>query len=248
VLVLAPWENDRTSPPRHRGLPDPAALAAFYSGLLGLPVTRQEDDFAVVAAGDTTSGIGFQLAPDFQPPRWPDPAWPQQMHFDVMVDDVEAAGPRVLTLGARRLTAVDSQPAVYRRPSRSSVLPDPAPGLGRADGAIISNGNLYCPATPQPLPGLGPLARDATPEETAAHDHQTAETARYKLGKITASAGARTCGLFVGRTDAQAASTVERPDGRPGPHPQEENSHAPARRSVTNGPPPRDLRSAPIAE
>jgi hypothetical protein len=52
--------------------------------------------------------------------------------------------------------------------------------------AIISNGNLYCPATPRPLLELGPLARDATPEETAAHDHQTAETARYKLGKITA--------------------------------------------------------------
>ena len=32
----------------------------------------------------------------------------------------------------------------------------------------------------------GPLARDATPEETAAHDTQTAELARYKLGKITA--------------------------------------------------------------
>jgi hypothetical protein len=41
--------------------------------------------------------------------------------------------------------------------------------------------------TPRPPPGLGPLARDATPEQTAAHDQQTAETARYKLGKITAS-------------------------------------------------------------
>ena len=57
---------------------------------------------------------------------------------------------------------------------------------GTHAGAIISNGNLYCPATPRPLLELGPLARDATPEETAAHDHQTAETARYKLGKITA--------------------------------------------------------------
>ncbi len=56
---------------------------------------------------------------------------------------------------------------------------------GTHHGAIISNGNLYCPATPRPLLELGPLARDATPEETAAHDCQTAETARYKLGKIT---------------------------------------------------------------
>ncbi|HEY1320120.1 MAG TPA: VOC family protein, partial [Streptosporangiaceae bacterium] len=29
--------------------PDPAALAGFYSELLGLPITWQEDDFAVVA-------------------------------------------------------------------------------------------------------------------------------------------------------------------------------------------------------
>jgi hypothetical protein len=56
---------------------------------------------------------------------------------------------------------------------------------GTHHGAIIANGNLYCPATPRPLLGLGPLARDATPDQTAAHDQQTAETARYKLGKIT---------------------------------------------------------------
>ena len=57
---------------------------------------------------------------------------------------------------------------------------------GTHHGAIIANGNLYCPATPQPLLQLGPLTRDATPEQAGAHDQQTAETARYKLGKITA--------------------------------------------------------------
>jgi hypothetical protein len=58
---------------------------------------------------------------------------------------------------------------------------------GTYAGAVISNGNLYCPATPRPLLELGPLARDATGQQTAAHDHQSAETARYKLGKITTS-------------------------------------------------------------
>ena len=56
---------------------------------------------------------------------------------------------------------------------------------GTHHGAIIANGNLYCPATPRPLLELGPLARDATPDQAAAHDQQTAETARCKLGKIT---------------------------------------------------------------
>jgi hypothetical protein len=56
---------------------------------------------------------------------------------------------------------------------------------GTHEGAIISNGNLYCPKTPRPLLELGPLARDATREQAAAHDARTAELARYKLGRIT---------------------------------------------------------------
>ena len=57
---------------------------------------------------------------------------------------------------------------------------------GTFHGAIIANGNLYCPATPQPLLRLGPLAPAATPEDTAAHDIRTAELARHKLGRLTA--------------------------------------------------------------
>ena len=56
---------------------------------------------------------------------------------------------------------------------------------GTHDGAIISNGNLYCPATPRPLLELGPLPRDATREQAAAHDTRTAELARHKLGPTT---------------------------------------------------------------
>jgi hypothetical protein len=56
---------------------------------------------------------------------------------------------------------------------------------GTHHGAIIANGNLYCPCTPRSLPELGPLPRDATPEQAAAHDTKTAELARYKLGRIT---------------------------------------------------------------
>jgi hypothetical protein len=57
---------------------------------------------------------------------------------------------------------------------------------GTHHGAVIANGNLYCPATPRTLLELAPLARDATPGQAAAHDQQTAETARYKLGRVTA--------------------------------------------------------------
>jgi hypothetical protein len=56
---------------------------------------------------------------------------------------------------------------------------------GSHDGAIASNGNLYCPAAPRPLLELGPLPRDATKEQATAHDAKTAELGRYKLGRIT---------------------------------------------------------------
>jgi hypothetical protein len=56
---------------------------------------------------------------------------------------------------------------------------------GTHHGAIIANGNLYCPRTPRTLLELGPLARTATKEQAADHDRKTAELARYKLGRIT---------------------------------------------------------------
>jgi hypothetical protein len=53
---------------------------------------------------------------------------------------------------------------------------------GTHHGAIIANGNLYCPATPAPLLQLIPLPPGAQPAAVASHDQQTAELARYKLG------------------------------------------------------------------
>jgi catechol 2,3-dioxygenase-like lactoylglutathione lyase family enzyme len=92
---------------------EPAALAAFYSELLGQPVTYSSDDWVVVASNSTSSGLAFQLAPDHQAPTWPDPAVPQQFHLDVMVEDVAAAGPRALALGATKLDGED----VYADPA-----------------------------------------------------------------------------------------------------------------------------------
>lgn len=84
--------------------PDPLRLAGFYSQLLGQPITYRSNDWVVVARNDTSSGLAFQLAPDHQPPQWGDPARPQEFHVDVMVDEVAAATPRVLALGARLLS------------------------------------------------------------------------------------------------------------------------------------------------
>ena len=57
---------------------------------------------------------------------------------------------------------------------------------GTHQGAVLANGNLYCPATPTSLLQLGPLARGATDDDIAAHDTHTIELSRYKLGRLTA--------------------------------------------------------------
>ena len=82
--------------------PDPQALAGFYSELLGLPVTRDDGDWVVIGHHET-GRLAFQQAPDHQPPRWPDPNYPQQFHVDVMVDDIDEAEAKVLALGATPL-------------------------------------------------------------------------------------------------------------------------------------------------
>lgn len=93
--------------------PDPLALAGFYSRLLGNPITYRDEDFVVVSTSDQASGLAFQRAPDHRPPTWPDPALPQQIHLDVMVEDVAAARAAVLGLGATELAG----PNVFADPA-----------------------------------------------------------------------------------------------------------------------------------
>jgi hypothetical protein len=83
--------------------PEPMVEARFWSAVLGDPITYADQDFVVVAADATTSGLAFQRAVDFVAPTWPEPGVPQQLHLDVMVDDPEAAAAVVVALGARPL-------------------------------------------------------------------------------------------------------------------------------------------------
>lgn len=53
-------------------------------------------------------------------------------------------------------------------------------------GAVIANGNLYCPATPQALFELSPLAPGASAQQAATHARKCDELHRYKLSAITA--------------------------------------------------------------
>lgn len=95
--------------------PDPQALARFYSELLGWPITSDEGDWVDVGSG--APRLAFQLAPDHQPPQWPDPARPQQVHLDVRVEDIEVAEKAVLALGATKLPGEGQEFRVYADPA-----------------------------------------------------------------------------------------------------------------------------------
>jgi catechol 2,3-dioxygenase-like lactoylglutathione lyase family enzyme len=109
--------------------PDPQALAAFYSELLGDPVTYTSADWVVVSTSSQASGLAFQLSPDYARPTWPDPTVSQQVHLDVMVEDLALAAARVLALGATRLEGdVFADPAghpfcLVKRPEWADPIP-----------------------------------------------------------------------------------------------------------------------------
>jgi predicted enzyme related to lactoylglutathione lyase len=88
---------------------DPHALARFYAQLLELAVTRDEPGWAEVGGGQAVR-LSFQRVPGYQPPRWPDPAYPPHLHLDFQVGDIAAAEATVLALGGRRLPSAEPAP------------------------------------------------------------------------------------------------------------------------------------------
>jgi hypothetical protein len=80
--------------------PDPDSLESFYTGLLGTATTPQ---------------LAFQYSAA-EPPRWPDPAHPAQVHVDLMFDDPTPVAARVVELGGVLLRPREGFP-VYADPA-----------------------------------------------------------------------------------------------------------------------------------
>jgi catechol 2,3-dioxygenase-like lactoylglutathione lyase family enzyme len=97
--------------------PDAGALARFYATLLGWEVTGQEG-WSDIRPTDGGSCISFQAVEDYRAPRWPGQEVPQQVHLDVVVEDLDLAEAEVLAIGA---TKADHQPGTTFR-----VFLDPA--------------------------------------------------------------------------------------------------------------------------
>ena len=96
--------------------PDSETLVAFYAALLGGKAEISEG-WADLKTGQDHC-ISFQQVADYAPPVWPTQQVPQQMHLDVIVDDLDVAEAAVLELGA---TKHEHQPGTTFR-----VFLDPA--------------------------------------------------------------------------------------------------------------------------
>jgi hypothetical protein len=98
--------------------PDAAALGTFYGTLLDWSV-KTSDGWAEIRDTETGQCICFQQVDDYRPPRWPSQEVPQQMHLDVVVEDLDAAEQPTTDLGA---TKHETQP----KPDSFRVFLDPA--------------------------------------------------------------------------------------------------------------------------
>jgi|SRR5580658_5454479 catechol 2,3-dioxygenase-like lactoylglutathione lyase family enzyme len=95
--------------------PDPPALARFYAGLLGMDLTYEGPEGALIT-GDGTN-VMFQQVTGYNPPQWPDPAHPQQAHLDIIVDDLDTFQARAAKLGATRLDGGGQRFRVFADPA-----------------------------------------------------------------------------------------------------------------------------------
>jgi len=88
------------------------------------------------------------------------------------------------------------EPYSFARPLRAAgarlvmdLHPNDRGPRGTFEGAVICNGQLYCPRTPPGLLSLGPLSRGAQPDQAADHDRKCEELGRYRFSPVTAPDG-----------------------------------------------------------
>jgi predicted enzyme related to lactoylglutathione lyase len=80
--------------------PDPGALARFYGAMLDWTIDVSTNRASACAKDGQC--ISFHQVVGYTAPIWPTQERPQQMHLDVIVDDLDAAEAAVIDLGATK--------------------------------------------------------------------------------------------------------------------------------------------------
>lgn len=99
---------------------DAEQLARFWQEVLDLPAAVGDADWLTLR-WEPVGRLSFHRVAGYRPPAWPGEHGEQQVHFDLLVDDLRDAGRAVERAGARPLTDVlDPGPKAWR------VYADPA--------------------------------------------------------------------------------------------------------------------------
>jgi len=96
---------------------DPAALGAFWAGLLEGEVKFSSDNFVAVKTQHVW--ISAVRVENYEPPTWPEGEVAKQIHLDLAVKNLDRAVAEAERLGAHRHE-------VQPQPDRWIVLSDPA--------------------------------------------------------------------------------------------------------------------------
>ena len=113
--------------------PDPGGLAPFYEALLGAVRVEESPDWVTLAVTGESTRVALQRTDHYVAPAWVTSNPPQQIHLDLIVENLDQAQDQVLALGASLLEGSD-KPIGYR------VYADPI-------------GHPFCLVTPGGLSG-----------------------------------------------------------------------------------------------
>jgi catechol 2,3-dioxygenase-like lactoylglutathione lyase family enzyme len=106
---------------------DPLELAQFYSALLGLEIDENgdEDWRSLTGPGSSLgfSTLAFRRSEEYVPATWPGTE-AQDLHLDLIVEDLSSGHATVVALGAEPLDPLDPPPADIDRGWR--IYADPA--------------------------------------------------------------------------------------------------------------------------
>jgi predicted enzyme related to lactoylglutathione lyase len=116
---------------------EPDELAAFYKELLEAEETEATANRVEIRSPDGTR-LAFRRDMNATPPSWPRPENSLQAHLELVVDDLDAAERRVVSLGGRPTDAKDpsartesrgcTDPAGHSFTLRRSTPPGPKQG------------------------------------------------------------------------------------------------------------------------
>jgi len=106
---------------------DPWSLAEFWSALVGGEPVEWHERWVTLEPPPHGQRMSFQSIAGYRPSTWPEGQVPQQMHVDILVEDLDSAHDRVLALGGRYLEAhVSCRPGPAGEEIPWRVYADPA--------------------------------------------------------------------------------------------------------------------------